>query len=877
MIVSRSRAGGEPAVVPLRLPLSRFRFLHHPGRRSVRIGSILTALTVSFAAVSGGVDRRTSIPIPMAAPTTPKTGSWAASLSRSSSSIPVSAQARPVAPNPRETSTPIAAMTLSVYRDAARSMTSRGSDRRRAARVPDRSWPFTSRNASQTFVPPSNDAFEQAKVIDSLPFSDALETDGATRSEDDPYDAGSESPTVWYALTPASSGLVRAHTFGSATPSALSVFSGERGSLQEIVRAQEYGSGSDYGHDQPLVIFEATAGVTYHIMVDTEGGTLHLEVDSLGPPAITPLPDSSAWAGGSTSGVILLDGDRRRLFMTRSDSSVTVFDADEAGYLTSTGSSPTPSPSPTHMAINPAGDRLYVSAGLGISVHSIAPDGTLTWIQTAGIAEGGSFNSLVYVPLPDGDHFYVNDDIRGDGNNIVSAFRVEVDGSLTHEDDYPTGGAGGGGYFYGSPALRSAGRRLFALNGSIELGSNDISVFDIGIDGRLTPVSGSPFPLAESSQTSGAIAVNAAGTAVYAGTADGRVIKYTVAEDGSLDVVGVFSIGGFLPILNLELDPAGSVLAATFESTNHLALADTASMTPLAGSPIVAVAYHPSGMAFSSDGSRLFVGDLSSVVVYDASLVHPDLAPMLQCPEPVAVPCTLDGLDVATLRVHVEDPEGEPLTVTWSIDGSVVQVDQVPAHSPSDLSLTKSFPLGEHGVEIAASDNRSESRCATQVRVTDDVPPVLSASLAVGRLWPAASELVNVGLTTSTNDCSPNPRIEVSVFSDENQAEQQLHRALRSHAHAVILGSPDASELAPGTLQLRAERDPLGDGRVYLVVTRAIDEAGNSSFRCSTAIVPRRSSPSSIQTTESQADAARAYCEANGGNAPPGYFPIGSP
>lgn len=725
--------------------------------------------------------------------------------------------------------------------------------------------------------PPANDEFEQAVVLTDLPFSDSLATDGATRADDDPYDGGNESPTVWYALTPASSGLIRAHTFGSDTATALSVFTGLRGSLQEIVRNEQYGSGSDYGLDQPLVIFEATAGVTYHLMMGTEGGTLRVFVESLGPAAITPVPDSAVWAGGTTSGVLLLSPDESRLFTTRQDSTVAVFDVASDGRLTLASSSPTPGPTPTHMAINPAGDRLSVSAGLDINVHSVLPDGSLPLIGTGSLDEGGSFNSIVYVPLPGGDRLYVNDDVRGDANNTVVAFRVEEDGTLTSEIDYATGGAGGSGYYYASPGLRVAGRLLFALNGSIELGSNDISVFRIGDDGRLELVDGSPFPLPDPTQTSGAIAVAPDGDFLFAGTSDGRVVRYAVAADGSLVGATVFSIGGFLPVVHLEMHPDGTVLAATFESTNHLALIEPRSMAPFPGSPILAAAYRPSGLAFDRDGSRLFVGDLTGAVVYSTADLSSDHAPMVECAPLVLLHCAPNGVDRATLTVHVEDPEGDPLTVTWRVDGAVAQVDNVPAGTPSNLTLTTFYSIGDHTVEVSAADSRAESRCATTVRILDEMPPVLAVSLAISRLWPPGSDFVNVGLDASVLDCSLETRLDVEVFSDEDDAGREARGSGRGHPRRSLLASPDARASAPGTLELRAERNPRGDGRVYLIVTHATDAVGNTSVACSTAIVPQSSSATSTLAAQAQADAAQAFCLANVGAPPSGYFAIGEP
>lgn len=104
----------------------------------------------------------------------------------------------------------------------------------------------------------------------------------------------------------------------------------------------------------------------------------------------------------------------------------------------------------------------------------------------------------------------------------------------------------------------------------------------------------------------------------------------------------------------------------------------------------------------------------------------------------------------------------------------------------------------------------------------------------------------------------------VAAFGDEDDETPTSTTPLTVH-------SPDAKDIAVGTLRLRAERTDAGDGRVYLVVVTATDTAGNSSRGCHTVVVPRKKKGD----VDSQAAAAKAFCETNNGAAPPGYFVIG--
>ena len=138
-----------------------------------------------------------------------------------------------------------------------------------------------------------------------------------------------------------------------------------------------------------------------------------------------------------------------------------------------------------------------------------------------------------------------------------------------------------------------------------------------------------------------------------------------------------------------------------------------------------------------------------------------------------------------------------------------------------------------------------------------DRAPVVQCSVATAQLWPPNSRLVNVGLqVTAADDNDPAPAIDVTVFSDETDVD--------TGGGAVV--SPDAIGWAAGTLQLRAERRGEGDGRVYLIIVRAADSAGNVSNACCTVTVPHG------QSAKAKASAAaQAECAGSGG-APATYF-----
>jgi len=122
--------------------------------------------------------------------------------------------------------------------------------------------------------------------------------------------------------------------------------------------------------------------------------------------------------------------------------------------------------------------------------------------------------------------------------------------------------------------------------------------------------------------------------------------------------------------------------------------------------------------------------------------------------------------------------------------------------------------------------------------VADTTPPTVSATVSTSILATPNHKLVNVGLTvTASDNVTANPFINVQVLSDE------------------ALSAGDVS-YTNGVLSLRATRSNAGDGRVYLIVVTAVDQAGNAASTCTTVVVPFSNSPADIASVQAQAAAA---------------------
>jgi endonuclease G len=208
------------------------------------------------------------------------------------------------------------------------------------------------------------------------------------------------------------------------------------------------------------------------------------------------------------------------------------------------------------------------------------------------------------------------------------------------------------------------------------------------------------------------------------------------------------------------------------------------------------------------------------------------------------------------------------------IDGGALSAQLVSnvSHGALALNADGSFVYtpapnfaGTDSFTYRASDGTDNSNAATvSITVNDTVGPTIDSSVAVKSLWPANGKLLNVGLSVGATDNAGGPvNVEVFVYSDEDDITLQDGS-----------NSPDAKDIAPGTLRLRAERDGGGDGRVYLIVVVATDSSGNTSRSCHTVVVAKSQSAASEGSVNQQAQAAQAHCETTG-TPPAGYFVVG--
>jgi len=204
--------------------------------------------------------------------------------------------------------------------------------------------------------------------------------------------------------------------------------------------------------------------------------------------------------------------------------------------------------------------------------------------------------------------------------------------------------------------------------------------------------------------------------------------------------------------------------------------------------------------------------------------------PTLICPAAQTVQsCGPSDSAVAVLTATVGDPDGDALTVVWSVNGVPSQTNYVAAtHPPRFKAVTfkASYSLGTNIVGVLVSDGKAVPMgCSTSVIVRDTKPPgILSLKACPNQLWPPNGKLVPVTLfVQAVDDCGPVTSRIVSVSSNEPPD--------RTTPDWIITGDL--------RLLLRAERSPQGHGRVYTITVRCTNASGNSSTGTAFVNVPR--------------------------------------
>jgi hypothetical protein len=192
------------------------------------------------------------------------------------------------------------------------------------------------------------------------------------------------------------------------------------------------------------------------------------------------------------------------------------------------------------------------------------------------------------------------------------------------------------------------------------------------------------------------------------------------------------------------------------------------------------------------------------------------IAPVIVCPADITLECT--GNDGATYVFAA--------TATDNCDPAPVVVSVPPSGS--------FFPLGTTTVTSTATDAAGNSAvCTFLVTVVDTQPPVLEViSILPPTLWPPNHKMVDIAVEVSAVDACEG---EVSSWIDKVTSNESVNGRGDGNTE------PDWEITGPLEVSLRAERQGGGEGRVYTLVIKAMDSAGNTAEKTVEVPVPHDS------------------------------------
>jgi len=132
----------------------------------------------------------------------------------------------------------------------------------------------------QQIIPPFNDNFADAGVINSMPFSTSVDVAGAGLEQDETQFCGDLDKTVWYYFTPTENMTVRLDTQGTPISSNVSIYRAGVSGLSDLQFLTCASSNSG--------IFQVEQGQTYYFQAGAPpgwSGTIQINLQQLVPPA----------------------------------------------------------------------------------------------------------------------------------------------------------------------------------------------------------------------------------------------------------------------------------------------------------------------------------------------------------------------------------------------------------------------------------------------------------------------------------------------------------------------------------------------------------------------------------------------------------------
>ena len=342
------------------------------------------------------------------------------------------------------------------------------------------------------------------------------------------------------------------------------------------------------------------------------------------------------------------------------------------------------------------------------------------------------------------------------------------------------------------------------------------------------------------------VAVDGAGNVFITGGVNANAFKVTpggvITEiiDGTGDGTGNTLINA----RDVVVDAAGNVFVAGFHSENVFKITPGGFITEIidfSGDGAGNLLDGPFGLALDDAGNVYVAGFHSDNVFKIAGVAAPTNRPptanagpdqTVECTEPGGTIVTLDGTGSS-------DPDDDLLTYTWTgffPEGGGTTTGATPAIT---------LPFGVSTIALTVEDgNGGTDNDTVDIMVDDTTPPAISVVADPMVLWPpnhkyhrvALYDLVSGVTDACDGDVSVNDGVITWVSSDEPE-----NASGDGNTTDDIVLSGDCQ-----SVDLRAERQGSGNGRVYTVSVAAADASGNRGTASYQVQVPHSKSSTAL-------------------------------
>jgi len=241
------------------------------------------------------------------------------------------------------------------------------------------------------------------------------------------------------------------------------------------------------------------------------------------------------------------------------------------------------------------------------------------------------------------------------------------------------------------------------------------------------------------------------------------------------------------------------------------------------------------GLAIGTHNLTLQVTDAKDTSSDDMMLIIGNTAPTVSA----AGAGTYEINTPVTVSGTAADFDGDHLHFEWTVDGHALCSGDVAAPAggtPIALAgcAANGLSLGSHTALLSVTDGvNAPASASVELKIVDTSVPTLAPVVTPAILWPPNHQLVDVVINAHAADNGGVVTLSAVVSSNESQNGPECKNAQPDWTAPVIDQSTGRI-----TLKLRAERNEKGNGRIYTITIKAVDDAGNVSQAAVTVKVP---------------------------------------